>query len=91
MFDDEVVGLGGLVQLELVLEAAAAAGKDRDAQGGRLLSWGLLAGDDLGDAFGGSVGYAEGCHDANIGRGESELKAWRVRDISGLVNLSMLW
>ena len=54
--DHEVVGLGGADQVELVLEARAAAALDADAQQGR----GGLAGDDLGDAARGALGDGDG-------------------------------
>jgi hypothetical protein len=56
--DGQVVGLGLRIKLEAVLEAAAAAGQDRDAECDFA---GLLRlGDDPGDAGGGTGGGAAG-------------------------------
>ena len=60
--DDQIIRGDRLVQVELVLEAAAAAGQHGYAQGGGA----AVRGDDLGYAGQGSVGHGER-HDGDIG------------------------
>ena len=67
LLDHEVIGrCGRLIEIELVLEAAAAAREDRDPQGGR----GGLAAQNLGDAGHRPLGQSKirrlGAHDDTI-------------------------
>ncbi len=70
--DHRVIRLGGLIQLEPVLKAAAPAGQHLDPQGGA-----CLGGGDLGDTLGGARRQREGglgIHAGNIGTSRAELK-----------------
>ena len=58
--DDQVVGLGLLVEFEAVLEATAAPGQYGHAKGG--LSGLLCLGHDLGNARGSAIGNGELFH-----------------------------
>src|SRR6185437_3154662 len=74
--DHQVIRLLRPVELEAVLEAAATAGQDGDAQRLRL----PLGGDDFGDAGGGPLRHGELFHAA-----EHKAAGGRIEAMSGAV------